>query len=57
MEMLEGFAEIAPYLTDPLVLVGFVALLAFGVHWTLIKSGVIPQTRISKRKWESPIGF
>jgi hypothetical protein len=37
-----GFKEIAPYLMHPLVLVGFVALLFFGIHRALIKSGIIP---------------
>ena len=40
--VLAGFKEIAPYLTHPLVLVGFVALLFFGIHRTLIKAVIIP---------------
>jgi tetratricopeptide (TPR) repeat protein len=35
------FPKIAPYLTHPLVLIGFVLLLAFSIHRTLIKSGII----------------
>jgi hypothetical protein len=37
-----AFKEIAPYLTHPLVLVGFVLLLFFGLHRTLLKAGIIP---------------
>ena len=36
------FPAIAPYLSNPLVLVGFVLLLFFGIHRTLIKSKIIP---------------
>ncbi len=36
-----AFSRIAPYLTHPLVLVGFVLLLFFAVHQALIKSGII----------------
>ncbi len=39
---METFPEIAPYLTHPLVLVGFVLMLFFSIHRTLIKSGLIP---------------
>ena len=40
MDKLKGFTEIAPYLTHPLVLIGFVLLLIFSVHKTLkIRSG------------------
>ena len=38
-----GFAKVAPYLTHPLVLVGFVLMLAFGIHWQLMKSGLLRQ--------------
>ena len=41
MESFPEFAEIAPYLKHPLVLVGFLLLLFFGVQWALIKSGII----------------
>jgi len=34
--------DFIPYLMHPLVLIGFVALLFFGIHRTLIKSGIIP---------------
>lgn len=37
-----GFKEIAPYLMHPLVLVGFVLLLVFGVHRALLTAQVIP---------------
>jgi len=36
-----GFEKIAPYLQDPLVLVGFAALLFFGLARTLFKSGLL----------------
>ena len=42
MEALKAFAAIVPYLTHPLALVGFVLLLVFGIHRSLIRSGVIP---------------
>jgi tetratricopeptide (TPR) repeat protein len=41
MDALDGFSEIAPHLANPLVLVGFVLLLFFGIHRTLIKSGIL----------------
>ncbi|MFC1890597.1 tetratricopeptide repeat protein, partial [Thermodesulfobacteriota bacterium] len=47
MKELKGFAEIAVYLKDPLVLCGFVLMLFFGIHRALIKSGIIPP--LSKR--------
>ena len=40
---ISGFEKIAPYLTHPLVLVGFVLLLAYGIHWQLMKSGLLRQ--------------
>ncbi|MCI5190249.1 MAG: hypothetical protein D3905_10755, partial [Candidatus Electrothrix sp. AS4_5] len=40
---LTGFAKIAPYLTHPLVLVGFGLLLAYGVINQLMKSGLLSQ--------------
>lgn len=43
MDAVGGFSQIAPYLTHPLVLVGFVLLLFFGVHRLLIGSGIIPK--------------
>lgn len=36
------FAKIAPYLQDPLVLMGFVLFLFFGFSRLLVRSGVIP---------------
>lgn len=39
---LELFGKIAPYLENPLVLVGFVLFLFFGIHRVLIKSQIIP---------------
>jgi protein O-GlcNAc transferase len=38
-----GFEKIAPYLTHPLVLVGFVLMLVFGIHSRLMKSGLLRQ--------------
>mgnify|MGYP001815937130 CR=1 FL=1 len=38
-----GFEKIAQYLTHPLVLVGFVLMLAYGIHWQLMKSGLLSQ--------------
>ncbi len=48
MDVLESFAKIAPHLDNPLVLVGFVLLLFFGVHRTLIKSGVLAPVSASQ---------
>ncbi|SEP43812.1 tetratricopeptide repeat protein [Nitrosovibrio sp. Nv6] len=42
MEEIAGFKEIAPYLTNPLVLVGFVLVLFFGIHRLLLKAGILP---------------
>jgi tetratricopeptide (TPR) repeat protein len=39
---MQGFAEYARYLQHPLTLIGFVLLLLFGVHRTLLRSGIIP---------------
>ncbi len=41
MADLQAFKDIAPYLTHPLVLVGFVLLLFFGVHRSLLKAKII----------------
>jgi hypothetical protein len=35
------FSKVAPYLTNPLVLIGFVLLLFFGIHRALIESGIL----------------
>lgn len=40
---MQGFSEYARYLQHPLVLIGFVLLLFFGVHRALLKSGVLPR--------------
>jgi tetratricopeptide (TPR) repeat protein len=42
MPEVSGFAEIAPYLTNPLVLAGFGLLLFFGLLHALLKSKVMP---------------
>ena len=42
MDVLSDFTKVVPYLTHPLALIGFVLLLFFGVHRTLIGSGIIP---------------
>jgi tetratricopeptide (TPR) repeat protein len=39
---MQGFAEYARYLQQPLTLIGFGLLLLFGVHRTLLRSGIIP---------------
>ena len=41
MEYLSEFGQFAPHLANPLVLVGFVLLLVFGVHRTLLKAGIL----------------
>jgi hypothetical protein len=35
------FSKIAPYLANPLVLIGFCLFLSFGVYWALIKSHIL----------------
>ncbi|MBD3324355.1 hypothetical protein GF339_07200 [candidate division KSB3 bacterium] len=45
---MSGFASIAQYLTHPLVLIGFVLMLVFGVHKQLMKSGLL--TPLSQRE-------
>jgi tetratricopeptide (TPR) repeat protein len=40
--VMQGFSEYARYLQHPLTLIGFVLLLAFGVHRALLRSGIIP---------------
>ncbi len=37
------FKKVAPYLTHPLVLVGFGLMLAYSIHWQLMKSGLLRQ--------------
>jgi hypothetical protein len=41
--LLISFGKIAQFLKHPLVLVGFVIMLIFGVHDKLIDKGIIPQ--------------
>lgn len=38
---LTGFGQVAQHLTHPLVLVGFVLMLAYGIHWQLMKSELL----------------
>ena len=42
---MHAFTALAPYLTNPLTLVGFALFLVFGVHRTLIRSKIIPPLR------------
>jgi hypothetical protein len=35
------FSKVAPYLVNPLVLVGFCLFLLFGIHWALLKAGLL----------------
>jgi hypothetical protein len=42
MEDFAWFKDVAPYLMQPLVLVGFVLLIVFGVNGALLKAGIIP---------------
>jgi hypothetical protein len=42
-DTLSEFAKIVPFLTQPLVLVGFVMMLVFYIHKQLLKSGIIPK--------------
>jgi hypothetical protein len=42
---MHAFTALAPYLTNPLTLVGFALFLAFGVHRALIRSKIIPPLR------------
>lgn len=39
---MQGFADYARYLQQPLTLIGFVLLLFFGVHRALLRSGILP---------------
>lgn len=41
-QALQAFRDIAPYLTNPLALIGFMLLLLFGGFRTLIKAKIIP---------------
>ncbi len=40
---LPDFGKISRYLTHPLALIGFVLMLVYGIHETLIGSGLLPQ--------------
>jgi len=40
---ISAFEHIAPFLTQPLVLVGFVLMLVFSIHKQLLKAGIIPK--------------
>lgn len=40
--MIQGFDQVAPFLTNPLVLIGFVVLLFFGLAKSLLKANIIP---------------
>jgi hypothetical protein len=42
MEEIARYKDVAPYLTQPLVLVGFVLFTVFGVQRALLKAGRIP---------------
>lgn len=44
---MSGFAKVAQYLTHPLVLIGFVLMLVFGIHRQILQSGLLPQ--VSKK--------
>jgi len=39
---IEGFAKVAPYLTNPLVLIGFGLFLSSGICKVLVRSGILP---------------
>src|SRR5262249_36059049 len=43
MQGTEAFSNVAPYLTNPLVLLGFLLLLVFAVQRALLGAGIIPQ--------------
>jgi hypothetical protein len=51
MAQITGFEDIAPYLTQPLVLVGFVLFTFFGAERALLKAGLIP--RLTPRAGET----
>ena len=40
-----GFSKVAPYLTHPLVLIGFVLLLAYGLYQTLFRGNLLERVR------------
>ena len=49
MEALQAFKDIAPYLTHPPVLIGFVLLLFFGIPRTLIEARI---NSVSLSEWD-----
>ncbi len=38
---ISAFEHVAPFLTQPLVLIGFVLVLIFSIHKQLLKTGII----------------
>jgi len=48
MGTLEAFAEIAPYLQNPLVLVGFGLLLVFSLYRRVARADTLAATRLSR---------
>ena len=42
MGTLQAFKDIAPDLSNPMVLTGFVLLLFLGLHRSLLKAGIVP---------------
>jgi hypothetical protein len=48
MPEITGFSKVAPYLVNPLVLIGFCLFLFFGIHWALLKAGLL--TPLSQRQ-------
>jgi len=53
MPDLAPFSKVAPYLVNPLVLVGFCIFLFFGIHWALLKAGLL--TPLSQRQSSSVV--
>ncbi len=43
MTDITGFEKVAKHLTRPLVLIGFVLMLIFGIHKLIVQSGLLPQ--------------
>ena len=42
-DIISAFEHIAPFLTQPLVLVGFVLMMVFSIHKQLLKAGILPK--------------
>lgn len=61
MPDIASFSKVAPYLVNPLVLIGFGLFLVFGIHWALIRAGLL--TPLSQRqsagivRWILKYGF